>query len=211
MTTPSEKLRNRWLDALLPLVPEMGWTEVASKQAARNAEISTGEQALAAPNGLTDLIDHFFHRATDEMLGKLASEDLGALRTHERVAAGVRAWLDALEPHKEAVRKAAGRGLLPWGTGAAVKQVWATADAIWEAAGDTATDYNRQTKRGLLSAVLPPIVLHWLDQDDPDEVDRYIAARLQTAMKVGQTGSVLVKPILEFAEQVRARQMSRKS
>ncbi|MEO1323438.1 MAG: COQ9 family protein [Pseudomonadota bacterium] len=211
MTTPSEKLRERWLEALLPLVPDMGWTEVSAKQAARNAEISTGEQALAAPNGLTDLMNHFFDRAADGMLERLASENLGAMRTHERVAAGIRAWLDGLEPHKEAIRKAAGRGLLPWGTGAAVKQVWSTADAIWEAAGDTATDYNRQTKRALLSAVLPPIVLHWLDQDDSAEVDRFIAARLQSAMKLGQTGSQFVKPFLDFAEQIRARQKARNS
>ena len=205
MPTPSEKLRDRWLDALLPRVPSTGWTMVSAKQAARNADISPGEQALAAPNGLSDLIDHFFDRAVDEMLTRLATEDLSALRTHERVAAGVRAWLDALEDHKPAVRKAAGRGLLPWGAGAAAKRVWSVADAIWEAAGDTATDYNRQTKRGLLSAVLPPNVLYWLDHDDPEALDAFIAKRLQTAMRIGQNGGKVVKPVLDFIERARAR------
>ena len=88
MSTPSEKLRDRWLDALLPLVSETGWSVVNAKQAARTADISAGEQALAAPNGISDLIDHFFHRAVDEMLAGLATQDLAALRTHERVAAG---------------------------------------------------------------------------------------------------------------------------
>ena len=205
MPTPSEKLLNRWLDALLPRVPMTGWTMVSAKQAAREAEISPGEQALAAPNGLPDLIDHFFDRAVDDMLDTLATQDLAGLRTHERVAAGIRGWLDALEPHKSAVRKAAGRGLLPWGAGAAMKRVWTISDAIWEAAGDTATDYNRQTKRGLLSAVLPSIVLYWLDNEDPDALDTFIAKRLQTAMRVGQNGSKVVKPVLEFLERTRAR------
>lgn len=205
MTTPSTKLRDRWLDALLPMVAESGWTMINAKQAARDADITPGEQALAAPNGVTDLIDHFFDRAIDQMLATLATRDLTALRTHERVAAGVRAWLDALADHKDAVRKAAGRGLVPWGAGAAAKRVWSIADAVWEAAGDTATDYNRQTKRALLSAVLPPIILYWLEHDDPDDLDRYIADRLQTAMKLGQTGSKILKPVLDLAEQIRRR------
>jgi len=209
MTTPSEKLRNRWLDAFLPKVAESGWTNVNAKQAAREAEITPGEQALAAPNGVTDLINHFFEGAIDQMLATLATRDLTALRTHERVAAGVRAWLDALTDHKEAVRKAAGRGLVPWGAGAAAKQVWSISDAIWEAAGDTATDYNRQTKRALLSAAMPPIILYWLEHDDPDELDRYIADRLQTAMKLGQTGSKILKPVLDLAEQLRKRREPR--
>ena len=204
MPTPSENLRERWLDALLPRVPETGWSIVAAKQAARTAEISSGEQALAAPNGVSDLIDHFFDRSADQMLETLATQDLAGLRTHERVAAGVRAWLDVLAPDKEAVRKAAGRGLLPWGAGSAVKRVWAIADAIWEAAGDTATDYNRQTKRALLSAVLPRIVLYWLDHDDDEALDRFIARRLQMAMKIGQSGSRVVKPLLDLADRLRS-------
>ena len=205
MTTPSEKLRNRWLEALLPRVAESGWTMANAKQAARDADLTPGEQALAAPNGITDLIDHFFDGAIDQMLATLATRDLSGLRTHERVAAGVKAWLDALADQKTVVRKAAGRGLVPWGVGAAAKRVWSIADAIWEAAGDTATDYNRQTKRALLSAVLPPIVLYWLEHDDADALDHYIADRLQTAMKVGQTGSKLLKPVLDLAEQFRKR------
>lgn len=209
MTTPSENLRNRWLENLLPLVVERGWTLPAAKQAARQAGLSAGEQALAAPNGVTDLIDHFFDRATDQMLRDLAREDLEALRMHERVAAGIWAWLEVLDVDKAAVRKAAGHGLLPWGASAAIKRVWSISDAIWEAAGDTATDYNRQTKRALLSAVMPRIVLFWLDHEDPDEVQRFIARRLQNAMKIGQAGGKVIGPVLDFAERVRARRSSR--
>ena len=205
MSTPSEKLRDRWLEALLPKVLDSGWSTVAAKQAAREIDLSVGEQALAAPNGVPDLIDHFFERATDDMLVALSSQDFADLRTHERVAAGLKAWLGALAPHKEAVRKAAGRGLLPWGAGAAAKRVWAISDAIWEAAGDTATDYNRHTKRALLSAVIPRIILYWLDHSDPDGLDHFIERRLINAMKVGQAGGKLLGPALDFAERIRER------
>lgn len=208
MSTPSEKLRDRWLEALLPEVATRGWTIGAMRRAAETAGLSRGERALAAPGGVTDLIDHFFERSADDMLVALARQDLDALRMHERVAAGLSAWLDALAPHKSAVRKAAGRGLLPWGAGAAVKRVWAIADAIWEAAGDRATDYNRHTKRALLSAVIPSIVLRWLETDDPDKMQAFIERRLQQAMTVGKTGGKFAAPLLDFAEKVRARTKS---
>ena len=204
MSIPSQKLRDRWLDALLPRVPQTGWTLVSAKQAAREIGLTQGEQALAAPSGITDLIDHFFEQAVAKMRIALASQDLMALRTHERVAAGLRAWLDALEPNKAAVRKAAGHGLLPWGAGAAAKRVWAIADAIWDEAGDTATDYNRQTKRALLSAVIPRVVLYWLDHEDGDALDAFIERRLQMAMKLGQTGGKVLGPILDLGTRLRA-------
>ena len=117
----------------------------------------------------------------------------------------LKAWLDALEPNREAVRKAAGHGLLPWGAGAAAKRVWSVADAIWEAAGDTATDYNRQTKRALLSAVIPRVVMYWLEQPDPERVERFIMTRLQEAMKLGQAGGKVLGPVLDFMERVKSR------
>ncbi len=209
MPTPSEKLRDKWLKALLPRVEESGWTSSAARLAAIEAGLDFGERALAAPNGVTDLIDHFFEGSLDQLLIALAKEDLGQLRTHERVAAGLLAWLSVLEPHKAVVRKAAGRGLAPWGTGAAAKRVWSISDTIWEAAGDTATDYNRQTKRALLSAVIPSIVLYWLDHDDPDGLDQFITRRLSQAMQVGQAGSKILRPALEFMERVKARRTSR--
>ena len=209
MSTPSQILCDRWLEALLPRVGETGWTMVAAKQAAREIELTAGEQALAAPNGISDLIDRFIDRAIDEALVNLSSETLATLKTHERVAAGLKAWLDALEPHRDAVRKAAGHGLLPWGAGAAAKRVWSIADAIWEAAGDTATDYNRQTKRALLSAVIPSIVLYWLDHDEPEALDRFIQRRLELAMQLGRVGGQILRPALEFAEQVKRQRSAR--
>lgn len=196
MRTPSESLRDRWLEALLPLVEEAGWSGQTMTRAGELAGLDAGEQALAAPNGVNDLIDHFFEQAGDAMLADLATQDLGALRVHERVAAGLKAWLKALEPNKEAVRKAAGRGLLPWGAGAASRRVWSVADLIWEAAGDTAEDYNRQTKRALLSAVIPSVVLRWLNTSDEAVIDALIMRRLKQAMKLGQTGGKLLGPVL---------------
>jgi len=206
MRTPSESLRDRWLDAAMIHIKTDGWTRYALDKGAEIAGLTDGEQALAAPGGVNDLIDHSFERAGDEMLAGLATAELETLRVHERVAAGLKAWLKALEPDKEAVRKAAGRGMLPWGVGAASKRVWRVADMVWEAAGDTATDYNRQTKRVLLSAIIPSIVLFWLRSEDEVALDAHIMKRLKQAMKLGQTGGKVLGPLLDAISKRRGAQ-----
>ena len=128
-----------------------------------------------------------------------------ALRTHEKVAAGIKAWLSVLAPHREAVKRAAVRGFAPWNAPAAAKRTWKTADAIWLAAGDTAEDYNRETKRALLSAVLPQIVLYWQDDPADEDLDAFIEKRLQGAMKFGQWGSKFAKPGLDLIDRLRGR------
>ncbi|MEM9937531.1 MAG: COQ9 family protein [Pseudomonadota bacterium] len=203
MRTPSEAFRDRWLEAALPHINADGWTDAVLTRAAKAAELSENQQALAAPNGARDLIDHFFELATDDMLNRLATQDLDKMRVHERVAAGLRAWLYGLDPNREAVRRAAARGLLPWGAGAASRRVWKIADAIWEAAGDTATDYNRQTKRALLSATIPSIVLYWLNSADQEDVDAFIMRRLKRAMQLGRTGGKIVGPVLSALEKLK--------
>lgn len=203
---PSIRLQDKWLDHLLPHVASEGWTEQACNISAREAGMGSEEMSLAAPNGVRDLIERFFDRAEEEMVETLAKDDLSDLRTHEKVAAGIKAWLGALEPHREAVKRASARGFVPWHTPDAARRTWKTADAIWTAAGDTATDYNRETKRGLLSAVLPPIVLYWLDEDhEGHELDAFIEKRLQGAMKLGQTGSKVARPVLEMFDRMRGR------
>ncbi|MEQ9317086.1 MAG: COQ9 family protein [Henriciella sp.] len=203
---PSVALQDKWLQALLPLVADKGWTEEALTISAREAGIGSEEKALAAPKGVGDLIERFFDRAEDDMLAALESQDLSELRTHEKVAVGIKAWLTVLEPNREAVKRASTRGFAPWNAPAAAKRTWKTADAIWLAAGDTAEDYNRETKRALLSATLPTIVLYWLDNDyTEDELDAFIESRLRGAMKLGKWGSKFAKPGLELLDKLRGR------
>lgn len=195
--TPSAELRSKWLDALLPRVPTEGWSQMTARAAAADAGLSAGEQALAAPGGVRDLLETFFDWAEVETRKTIAVEDLSDRRIHERVAFGVRTWLDTLAPHRDAVRRASARAIWPFSAGDAAQRCWSVADMVWEAIGDTSDDYNRYTKRGLLSAVIPPIIAYWLTAPDSDALDKFIATRLRRAMWVGKTGGRFVKPVLE--------------
>lgn len=194
---PSLLLRRRWLDALLPEVAGQGWSETAAEMAAREAGLSEGEQALAAPGGVLDLIEAFFDDAELRAQAILAGEDMSGLRVPDKVKRGVLAWLKALEPHHEPVRRAASRGFLPWGAGPALQRTWKVADMIWTAAGDTSQDYNRFSKRGLLAGVLPAIVLYWVDRPAPEDLDAFITRRLAHASGLGRGAGQVLKPLLD--------------
>ncbi|MEX1250552.1 MAG: COQ9 family protein [Hyphomonas sp.] len=194
---PSEILRRRWLAELLPEVAFEGWTEAAAKLAAGRAGLTQGEQALAAPQGVVNLIDAFFDDAEAAAREALAAEDLSAMRVPDKVKRGVLAWLAVLEPNRQAVRRAASRGFLPWSAGPALQRTWKVADLVWTAAGDASEDYNRYSKRGLLAAVLPAIVLYWADNPAPEDLDGFIARRLANVSGIGRRAGQVVKPVLE--------------
>lgn len=195
-TPPSALLRRRWLEALLPEVTFDGWTQGAAEAAAAKAGLSAGEKALAAPRGVIDLIDGFFEDAEARARETLAGDDMGSRRVPEKVKRGLLVWLDAFEPHREAVRRAASRGFLPWGAGPALQRSWKVADMIWSAAGDTSEDYNRYSKRGLLAGVIPSIVLYWADHPSPEDLDSFIDRRLSQVSGLGRTAGRIIKPIL---------------
>lgn len=193
---PSAILRDRWLEALLPHVTFDGWTQESAAIAAKQAGLTEAEQALAAPGGILDLINHFFDEAESKLKSALDDLDFSDFGVRNKVARGVRLWLDALDPHREPVRRAAQRAFVPWRSGPATGRAWRVADVIWTGVGDTSTDYNKYSKRGILAATLPGIILSWADGLEGNELDALIENHLTRAMKIGQAGGKIVKPLL---------------
>ena len=203
MTHHSKTLLARWLDALLPVIPFDGWTERAAKAAAQKAGLTPGEQALAAPRGLADLVDAFFDTVEQDANQALLASDLSNMGVREKVAHGVRLWLSALAPNKEAARRAGTRGFLPWAIGDALQRTYSVADMVWTGIGDTSTDYNKYSKRGLLASTIPAIFMRWLDEDDDARLEAYIMARLTSAMTLGQTAGKIASPFLDLLKSIR--------
>ena len=201
MRAPSQNLRDQWLAVLLEqLKTGQGWTARDAERAALQAGLSPGEQALAAPGGVTDLLDHFFDDTEAALRQAAEDRDLSDLRTHERVAELILLWLDLLEPNRAAVSKAVAYGLRPWRAGPGLRRLWSVADCVWDLAGDTASDYNRYSKRGLLSATLPAILFYWLEQPTRPDLDSFIERQLKRAMQIGKSGANIVQPFINYTE-----------
>ena len=197
MPTPSELLRDKWLDALLPIIADGGsWSHDDVAKAAQIAGLDAGEQALAAPHGPVMLIDHFFDQAEARTRAAAAEIDLTALRTEPRMTELIKIWLAELSPHHEAVRQAAYYGMRPWQAAPGMRRIWSVADLIWELAGDTSDDINFYTKRGLLSSTLPSIVLFWIESPTELALEQHISTRLRRAAKLGKNAGSLIKPVI---------------
>ncbi|MDZ4759564.1 MAG: COQ9 family protein [Alphaproteobacteria bacterium] len=177
---PSDIYRARLLDAMLKTVPEKGWTRAAFDAAAVKAGLSAGEATLACPNGFADLMNAFGAKAAKAAEAQLSGTAGGGLKVRDRVAAGVRAYLAALDPHKAAVRRAAGS---PANLVTGPQAVWAAADAIWAAMGDTSTDANWYSKRLILSGVIASTLLVWLGTDDHAEIAAFLDRRIENVME----------------------------
>lgn len=181
-------IRRALLEAALPDIAFDGWQDSVLARACAKTGIDTDAAEKALPGGMADLALYFSTWADEKMEQALARENLAALRIRDRVALGVRRRLEILSPWKQAVSAAgATLGLSAQGFGIP-KAVWQTADKIWIAAGDTATDYNRYTKRLLLAGVLSATTLCWLgdDSDGHAETWAFLDRRIDNVLTLGR-------------------------
>jgi ubiquinone biosynthesis protein COQ9 len=132
--------KDRLLMAALANVPFDGWSIAALRAGARAAGIAEAEALALFPRGAAELVEWFSGWADRAMLARLDSGEFSALKVRDRVAAGIRARLAVLGPHREAARSALAVLALPQNVPLGLKLVYHTVDAIWYAAGDTATD-----------------------------------------------------------------------
>lgn len=160
---------------LAPLIPAHagfdGWGEAALEHAADEAGIDRGAARLAFPKGAADMIDAWFADVDAAMAEALPEAELAAMPVHKRIRAAILARIDAVRPHKEALRRALAILALPHNLPLGARLSWRSADAMWRLAGDTAADFNHYTKRAILSAVYGSTMLAWLDDDSEDEAE----------------------------------------
>lgn len=163
-------VRPRLIQAMLPHVAFDGWSKAALLQAAQDIGLNPDIAAIAFPRGAIQMVDHFLAAADQAML-EAAEQELQNVRVRDRFAGAIRIRLQQTAAHREAVRRAVTLLALPQHAPAATRLAWRTADAIWYAAGDDATDFNHYTKRLSAMAVYTSTLIYWLGDDSDDHAD----------------------------------------
>ena len=178
-------LKEAVVKAALAHVPFDGFTDAVLARAGKEA--GAGDIALARlfPDGPHSLVEAFSDWADAEMDARLAKAKLSAKKIRERITLAVRARLDVLAPHKEAARRAAAWLTLPPNAALGLKLLYRTTDAMWRAAGDTATDFNFYTKRAILAGVYSATLMRWFtdESEDERETDAFLARRIEDVMR----------------------------
>jgi ubiquinone biosynthesis protein COQ9 len=193
--------REEIVAAALPHVPFDGWTLETLRRAAADAGYDPLTALRVFPRGPVEAIEAWVAQADRHMLEALERQDMAALKVRERVATAVRLRLDGLGAHREAVRRALSALALPHNAPLAARLVWHTVDAIWYAAGDTATDFNYYSKRGLLAGVYSATVMYWLDDKSEGYADtwKFLDRRLADALRIPQALGRLREGLGRFA------------
>lgn len=196
--------RDRLLDAVLPHVPFDGWTQSALRLAVRDLGIDTGIDMAAAhrafPGGPADMIAHFSLMSDRRMLEALEQRELDSMGVTARVATAVRTRFEQAAPHREVVRRAIAFLAMPQNALLGSRCLYRTVDAIWHAAGDTATDWNFYSKRGLLAGVFGATTLYWLADKSEGFEDswRFLDRRLADVARFGKATGKLKSRLAEF-------------
>ena len=119
-------------------------------------------------------------------------ERVEAMKIRERIRALVLHRIEAMQPNREALRRALAILAQPQTLPLAARLAWRAADRMWRIAGDRATDFNHYTKRAILMGVYGSTTLVFLDDDSDglvqtrafldrriDEVMRFEKAKAQ--------------------------------
>jgi len=162
-----------------------GWNNRALDAAADALGVDRDVARLAFTDGPVAMIDAWFAHIDAAMLARFTPEQLAAMKIRARIIALVEARLDLASPHREALRRALAILAMPQNLARAAQLGWRAADAMWRAAGDTATDYNHYSKRMTLGAVYASTIAVFLDDESEGQADTraFLARRIENIMQ----------------------------
>ncbi len=188
MTIKNKDIKTAILEGALPNIPFEGWSMDALENAAMACGYSKSMVRAVFPDGVKNAIEFFSHWIDQKMMEDLKLVQPDSLRVRDRITCAVKARLNVLATHKEAERLAIAYWMRPMRKWDGIKLVWKTADKIWNWAGDNATDYNRYTKRGLLSGVLTTTTFFWLNDKSDNHQDTigFLNRRIDNVMGIGK-------------------------
>lgn len=171
--------------AALPDAAFDGFTDAALAKAGKTAGLEKAELERLFPEGVRSLVEAYSVSVDAEMSRLLAEMELGKMKIRQRIAAAVLARLSIMKPNKEAARRAGATLSLPMHAGLGAKLMYQTVDAMWRAVGDTSTDFNFYTKRGILAGVYGATLVRWFNDASEDEkaTQEFLAARIENVMQ----------------------------
>ncbi|PRY93669.1 ubiquinone biosynthesis protein COQ9 [Hasllibacter halocynthiae] len=181
----ADPAREALLDAALPHVAFDGWSHATFRAAIRDSRMEEARARALCPRGALDLAVAFHERGDRRMLEALRAMPLAEMKVREKVTRAVRARIEAIED-VEAVRRGTTFFALPNNAPIGTRLIWGTADAIWDALGDTSRDGNWYTKRATLAGVYGSTVLYWLGDGSMDHEDTwaFLDRRIEDVMRI---------------------------
>ena len=172
MTESREKIRAKLFERFMENVTDLGWNRISLERAALDLGLEAAMAHLMFPGGVAEIVDYFAGWSDQQLHKAIELENLGKLRVREKIYTCVKLRLEVNNKYREAIRGLLSYLILPQNATLGMRLAWRTASEIWYLSGDTSTDWNYYTKRGLLVSVYSTTLMYWLS-DNPDEDGDY--------------------------------------
>lgn len=182
-----QSLPSQILHAALPHIVFDGWTDAVLTRAAADIGLSEFECKRVFPNGVADALAMWSEAADAQMIAAFEQETAEKkLKIREKIALLCMLRFRQHASNREAVRRAVAWYNLPWNSPHGLRALYKTVDAMWHAAGDTATDWNFYTKRALLAKVYGSSLYVWLNDTSEDltETEAFLKRRIDNVMQI---------------------------
>ena len=172
-----------------------GWNETALAEAAREARVDPAVACLAFPGGAMDMIAGWVASVDGEMTAAFDPLVLAQMPIRERIRSLVWFRLEAVAGLEEALRRALAIQAMPQNLARSAKLGWASADAMWRLAGDTATDYNHYTKRAILASIYAATLAVFVSDESAGKADTraFLDRRIEGVMKFEKAKAQLLQ------------------
>ncbi len=173
-----------------------GWTDAALVAAAQLERIDPDVARLAFPGGAMDMIAAWTASVDLAMAKSLTADKLATMKIRVRIRSLVEARLAAIAGREEALRRALAIMAMPQNVLRAGKLGWASADAMWRLAGDTATDYNHYTKRAILGSLYASTLAVFVadESDGKSETRAFLDRGIEGVMRFEKLKAQLLRP-----------------
>jgi ubiquinone biosynthesis protein COQ9 len=180
--------RDAALQALLPRVPQQGWTQAALRDALRDIGADPLDAELLFPGGTPEIVEGYLDFADRRMERGAAQAGIDQLRLSARVRALIALRLAQAREERDAIRRLLAILALPANAPLTMTCTARTVDAIWHAAGDTSADVSWYTKRAILAAVYSATLLYWLRDFGEDDAATltFLDRRLADVARIGK-------------------------
>jgi ubiquinone biosynthesis protein COQ9 len=198
--TPADLTLDELRLALAPAIAAAaafdGWSAQAARQAATRAGVDPAVAEYAFKDGAMAMIAAWIAHVDAAMARTFSEEMLAGLPVRERIRRLVLFRLEAIGGLEESLRRALAIMAMPQNAGRALKLGWHSADAMWRLAGDTATDYNHYTKRGILAGVYAATLAVFVDDasDDKAQTRAFLDRRIDGIIRFEKAKAQMLKP-----------------
>ena len=145
-----------------------GWSDRLLEDISQECGFDKNYHYILFPSGVREVVEFFESCHDANMLQALNQQDVPA-KIRARIALALKIRIKNTPPPIHVKNNA--YFLLVENVCCAIKIAWNSCDLIWHYAGDTATDFNYYSKRGLLVSVYLSSILFYIADKSENAVD----------------------------------------